>query len=74
MFYQIVKNISARGGTNINSALVMGLQVINTNKDPQSHQPLIIFLTDGEPNVGISNTEEITKKVINIFPDLGFVS
>lgn len=42
----------------------MGLQIINYHhKDSESHQSLIIFLTDGEPNVGISNTEEIIEKV-----------
>lgn len=45
----------------------MGLMLVEIAKqnkvDDVDRQPLIIFLTDGEANVGDSSTESIIKKV-----------
>lgn len=56
--------LNAYGGTDIQSALKIGLQLVHQNllKD-KTHQPLIIFLTDGEPTVGETSTDKIISTV-----------
>ncbi|XP_050295500.1 inter-alpha-trypsin inhibitor heavy chain H4-like isoform X18 [Anthonomus grandis grandis] len=64
---EAIKQFNANGGTDIESALKIGLQIIaktqGTNKD---HQPIIVFLTDGEPTVGETITSKITSKITEL--------
>lgn len=60
---QVIKQLEANGGTDIQSALKTGLEIVSRNKDPKAHQPIIVFLTDGEPTVGEFSTEKITSTV-----------
>ena len=54
-----VENISANGGTNINGALQAALE-----EEPEQKRPrIIIFLTDGEATVGVTETVRILKNV-----------
>lgn len=65
----VIHNFDANGGTNIYSALKIALRVVKlaTNQNESSNrQPLIIFLTDGEPTVDVTNTERIISDVSNI--------
>ncbi|MBC8229588.1 VWA domain-containing protein [bacterium] len=48
--------INATGGTNINEALLEGLRQFEDTA-------MIVFLTDGQPTVGVTNNDEITKNV-----------
>ncbi|MBC7473314.1 MAG: VWA domain-containing protein [Candidatus Sericytochromatia bacterium] len=57
--------IEAEGGTNIDSALNTGLDFVNNSKKPAT----ILFMTDGEPTVGIQNTEQILKNVKTYNPN-----
>lgn len=51
--------IKAVGGTNINDALVESLKMIPKQGRPRQ----IIFMTDGQPTVGETNTAQILKNV-----------
>lgn len=55
-------------GTNIIAGLRNALKLVALGKEvlknkAQHPEPIIIFLTDGEPNVELSDPEEIIKKV-----------
>jgi uncharacterized protein YegL len=55
-----INGISAGGGTNINDALLEGLDVLNT---PRERVPIIVFLTDGQPTSGETNRNTIRENV-----------
>lgn len=52
---KFVEALNAQGGTNINEALLTALPMLSD----RSRQRFIIFLTDGLPTVGETNTERI---------------
>jgi len=56
---EFVNEFQARGGTNINEALVSSLNMFTDSKRPQ----MVVFLTDGEPTVGITDMKDILKNV-----------
>ena len=57
--FDFIKGIEARGGTNINEALLRAL-----SEKPDPNRPrIIVFLTDGCPTVGVRNTKQILKNV-----------
>ncbi|XP_015977307.2 inter-alpha-trypsin inhibitor heavy chain H4 isoform X2 [Rousettus aegyptiacus] len=59
--------IQAQGGTNINSAMLMAVQLLEraTREEllPSGSVSLIILLTDGDPTVGETNPETIQRNV-----------
>lgn len=60
----VVGKLNAFGGTDIESALKVAIQLIEKHQqEDKTHQPLVVFLTDGEPTVGEINTAKITKTV-----------
>ncbi|KGL75413.1 Inter-alpha-trypsin inhibitor heavy chain H3, partial [Tinamus guttatus] len=58
-----VRGIIADGLTNLHGGLMRGIEMLNAaheeNLVPKRSASIIIMLTDGQPNVGISNTQEI---------------
>ena len=63
-----VKSIEANGGTNIHDALFRALEIAfnNGNVDQpemEELQPLIVFLTDGQPSSGITDPKQIQDDV-----------
>ena len=54
-----VENLTAEGGTNINDALLTGLEQVKDEK----RLTFIIFLTDGLPTVGNTDIKSILKNV-----------
>ncbi|NWZ79327.1 ITIH3 inhibitor, partial [Poecile atricapillus] len=64
---KFVQQISADGLTNLHGGLTRGIDILNAaheeNLVPKRSASIIIMLTDGQPNVGISNTQEIEKAV-----------
>ncbi len=56
---KFIDEFQARGGTNINEALISGLKMFTDSKRPQ----MVVFLTDGEPTVGITDMKDILKNV-----------
>ncbi len=54
-----VDGIEDSGGTNINEALSKGLEMIPKGERPS----YILFLTDGLPTVGVTNTASILKNI-----------
>jgi Ca-activated chloride channel family protein len=54
-------DLRGTGGTNINDALLAALEA---GPGPDAGRPyLIVFLTDGQPTIGVTNTEEILSNV-----------
>lgn len=64
---EAIKNTYGLSLTNIIAGLEVGLYLIKRteNKFPKEYHPMIIFLTDGKPNVGIYSGEAITQIVKN---------
>ncbi|HIE43267.1 MAG TPA: VWA domain-containing protein [Candidatus Omnitrophica bacterium] len=65
-----VDKLKARGGTNINEALITVLKMFTDSKMPR----MVVFLTDGQPTVGITgmndileNLEDANKAKVRIF-------
>lgn len=56
---EFVRKTEADGGTDINSALLTGLEQIRSEDRPN----FLIFLTDGLPTVGVTELKEILKNV-----------
>lgn len=54
-----VDKMQARGGTNINDALVSALGMSRDKERPY----MIIFMTDGEPTIGVTQTKSILANV-----------
>jgi Ca-activated chloride channel family protein len=54
-----IDSLRAEGGTNINDALVTALQQFHSTDRPS----MIVFLTDGLPTVGTTDTKQIIKNV-----------
>ncbi|XP_034023082.1 inter-alpha-trypsin inhibitor heavy chain H3-like [Thalassophryne amazonica] len=64
-----VEKLSARGGTNINDAVLKAVHLLlkdrKKNKLPDRSVDMIILLTDGMPNEGVSNLGKIQENVRN---------
>ena len=64
-----VLGLEATGSTNINDALLQALSLVeNVRKSEylsENVRPTIVFLTDGEPTVGVTSSPEIKKNVKN---------
>lgn len=64
--WQIVDSFKSQTSTNIYTALMVALRIVeleDTKNKANYLQPLIIFLTDGEPTEGITDTATIIKDV-----------
>jgi Ca-activated chloride channel homolog len=57
-----VDEIRAEGGTDINSALKTALEMAAT----EERKCYIVFLTDGQPTVGETNTDDIQKNIAKL--------
>ncbi|XP_068904458.1 inter-alpha-trypsin inhibitor heavy chain H4-like isoform X3 [Tenebrio molitor] len=64
----IIKDKSDLGMTNIIAGLEIGLYLIKRSQEnlPNKYQPMIIFLTDGLPNVGMRSGDQITQTVTKL--------
>lgn len=49
-------------GTDINLAMTEGLKVFSSDKD-NSRAPVLVFLTDGQPTSGVTNTVKILENI-----------
>lgn len=59
-------NVIAGGTTNINSALLLALKhLTNTANQQNGNFPMVLFLTDGDPTAGVTNTKTIRTNVYN---------
>jgi Ca-activated chloride channel family protein len=56
---RFIKRFRARGGTNINDALVSSLGMFNGSERPN----MVVFLTDGEPTVGVTDLKDIVRNI-----------
>jgi len=64
-----ILGLNAGGGTNINEAMLEGLKIaesaLRSEKLPEDVNSMIIFLTDGLPSSGETNTETIKNNIKN---------
>merc|ERR1719411_679978 len=62
-----VLGLEAQGSTNINEALLKSLALVEEVKKlerlPENVRPTVVFLTDGEPTVGVTSSSEIKKNI-----------
>ena len=56
---QFTQSLRPVGGTNINQALLVAMQQFESSNRPR----MIVFMTDGLPTVGVTNTEQIVGSV-----------
>ncbi len=61
---EFVRDLEAGGGTSIGDALAEALRLARGGRDP-----MIVFLTDGQPTVGVTSIEEIEAQARNRRPD-----
>ncbi|XP_072391488.1 inter-alpha-trypsin inhibitor heavy chain H4-like [Diabrotica undecimpunctata] len=71
---KLVDNMQAGGGTHMIGGLDAGLYLVKseierTKGSKDQRQPLLIFLTDGEPNIGLHSTVEIIDVVTKLNQD-----
>ncbi|KFQ73894.1 Inter-alpha-trypsin inhibitor heavy chain H3, partial [Phaethon lepturus] len=64
---KFVRGIDTEGLTNLHGGIMRGIDMLNAahegNLVPKRSASIIIMLTDGQPNVGISNTQDIQAHV-----------
>ncbi|POI33574.1 hypothetical protein CIB84_002675 [Bambusicola thoracicus] len=64
---KFVRSIDTEGLTNLYGGIMKGIDMLNAaheeNLVPKRSASIIIMLTDGQPNVGISNTQDIQTHV-----------
>ncbi|XP_014814895.1 PREDICTED: inter-alpha-trypsin inhibitor heavy chain H3-like, partial [Calidris pugnax] len=64
---KFVQGIDTEGMTNLHGGIMRGIDMLNAahegNLVPKRSASIIITLTDGQPNVGVSNTEDIQAHV-----------
>lgn len=63
--HNYINTISANGGTNISGAFSTAVPQFNSANPNNAN--IIIFLTDGEATVGITNTDGLRQHVSNLF-------
>lgn len=64
----VIADKTDMGLTNIIAGLEVGLFLNKRAQEsvPNKYQPMIIFLTDGLANIGVSSSDEITEIVTNL--------
>ncbi|MFL6374315.1 MAG: VIT and vWA domain-containing protein [Pyrinomonadaceae bacterium] len=73
---EFVNRLQPSGGTNINDALLSSIKAFSDNRPDRNGRPkMLVFMTDGLPTVGETNTERIIANLqkekgidIRIFP------
>ncbi|XP_074691934.1 inter-alpha-trypsin inhibitor heavy chain H3-like [Strix aluco] len=64
---KFVRGIDTAGMTNLHGGIMRGIDMLNAahegNLVPKRSASIIIMLTDGQPNVGVSNTQDIQAHV-----------
>ncbi|NXJ97663.1 ITIH3 inhibitor, partial [Corythaixoides concolor] len=64
---KFVRGIDTEGMTNLHGGIMRGIDMLNAAYEgklvPKRSASIIIMLTDGQPNVGISNTQDIQSHV-----------
>ncbi|XP_064625636.1 inter-alpha-trypsin inhibitor heavy chain H3-like isoform X2 [Lineus longissimus] len=71
---EYIKNMSARGSTDINRALTKGIEFLDNQRQqekPMNPSSLIVFLTDGDPTSGVTNIDRILSNVREANEDSG---
>ncbi|XP_018570732.1 inter-alpha-trypsin inhibitor heavy chain H4-like isoform X2 [Anoplophora glabripennis] len=63
---RITDKLLAIGGTFMIGGLEVSLYLAKLIQERKKYQPIMIFLTDGQPNVGLSSEDEIVKIVTHL--------
>lgn len=66
-----IESLTAGGWTNIELALTVGITFLRDrdNRDGAVRSPVVVFLTDGEATVGITNPEKILENISSVNED-----
>lgn len=67
MTKNVISSFIAQGGTNMFDSMRVALHLVDLNKKSSNKEPMIIFLTDGEPTTGETNLTTIMEEVIYCF-------
>merc|ERR1719220_2849089 len=62
-------SLTASGGTNINEAMLSGIELAKKNMDtesllPENAHPMIVFMTDGVPTSGVTHKPTIKSNIV----------
>lgn len=60
--HSFVDHLIADEGTDIDSALQRGIEILQTSEPRSGSMPLIVFLTDGLPTVGLTDPTRIVER------------
>ncbi|WAR26465.1 ITIH4-like protein [Mya arenaria] len=58
-----VQNLKPLGGTNVNDAMIDSIKILQDVNNVGVDAPIIVFLTDGDPTVGVTNFGKILNNV-----------
>jgi hypothetical protein len=61
----VFDNVISKGSTNINDALLQAIDLFGTSKSVERYGQIIVFLTDGEPSIGVVHPIRIRANVRN---------
>jgi len=62
--HRFIGRMQARGGTNIHDALITALDMFDVSGGEDGQGPrMVVFLTDGEPTVGVTDLQDIIGNV-----------
>ncbi|XP_045166399.2 inter-alpha-trypsin inhibitor heavy chain H3-like [Mercenaria mercenaria] len=61
---EFIKNIDPSGDTDINKAVLEGLDLLKISKQEGERSPVIVFQTDGQPTVGVRSDKRILSNII----------
>ncbi|XP_045166392.2 inter-alpha-trypsin inhibitor heavy chain H3-like [Mercenaria mercenaria] len=60
---EFIHSISANGWTDINEAVLRGIDVLKISKQEGERSPVVVFLTDGHPTSGVQNDQKILQNI-----------
>ncbi|KAL4227000.1 Inter-alpha-trypsin inhibitor heavy chain 3 [Mactra antiquata] len=58
-----VSSLDTQGGTNVHDALMKAINVLQENKQEGVDTPIVVFLTDGAPTVGVRDFKKILNSI-----------
>jgi Ca-activated chloride channel family protein len=64
-----IDGLVADGGTNISEGLVLGYQQAHTSTIPSEALRVVLLMSDGKPNGGMSNQEDLSRLALGAFQD-----
>ncbi|XP_060566448.1 inter-alpha-trypsin inhibitor heavy chain H3-like [Ruditapes philippinarum] len=60
---EFIHSVYANGWTDINKAVLDGIDVLKVSKQEGERSPIVVFLTDGHPTSGVQNDQQILQNI-----------